>query len=80
VNTITYKDLKQWYINNDDAEETAKKVFGGKQPSIHQTGFYSSPSWGWGYIIGIAKDDFSGELYEAVTQFGVVKAARIIYL
>lgn len=78
MNTIKYKDLKQWFTQNEDAKALAKKVFNDIQPNIYRTGFYSSPSWNWGYIIGITKVD--GTIYEVVTQFGVVKAARETWL
>lgn len=74
-NTISYKELKDWYINNENAVQLADMVFGDKQPSIYRTGFYSSPSWNWGYLIGLVKTD--GIVYEVVTQFGEVKAARV---
>ena len=79
MNTIKYSDLKQWFIQNEQAKKLAKDIFGDKQPRVFQTGFYSALSWNWGYIIGIAKDD-AGEIYEVVTQFGAVKAARMINL
>lgn len=79
MNTIKYADLKAWYLNNDTAKQNAMDYFTGKpQPSIYQTGFYSAPSWNWGYIIGIAKAN--GKLFEVVTQFGHVTAAREIHL
>lgn len=87
MNTINYKDLKNWYLDNAEAKENAAKYFGKRQPSIHQTGFYSSPSWNRGYIIGIAgvgsinSDGETSTIYfEVVTQFGEVKAARKIYI
>lgn len=78
MNTITYKTLKELYLNNEVAKETAKDVFGGTQPLIHATGYYSSPSMNWGYVIGIV--GVGDKWYEVVTQFGVVKAAHEIYL
>ena len=84
MNTIKYKDLKQWYLNNDETKENAKKYFGDKQPSIYQTGFYSAPSWNWAYKIGIVgvRAGVSKEIqyFEVVTQFGEVVSARIIDL
>lgn len=83
MNTISYKDLKQWYTDNDDAKALAKEVFGDKQPSIYRTGFYSAPSWNWGYQIGlvnVVNDDDSETAYEVVTQFGSVVAARFAYI
>lgn len=84
MNTISYKELRDWYIDNNDAKANAKKYFGDKQPSIYRTGFYSSPSWNWGYHIGLVgvpdpKDDSSEAVitwFEVVTQFGAVVAAR----
>lgn len=93
MNTITYRDLKNWFLNNDEAKVNAKKYFGDNQPEIYRTGFYSSPSWNWGYQIGIVGVNVSYEetqadpsaasgtkWFEVVTQFGQVKAARAIYL
>lgn len=82
MNTINYKDLKNWYLDNTDARENAKKYFGDKQPSIYNTGFYSAPSWNWGYNLGIAGVNSEGEIkyFEVVTQFGGVKAARRIHV
>jgi hypothetical protein len=89
MNTISYKDLKDYYLNNDTAKENAKKYFGDVQPNIHQIGFYSAPSWNWAYQLGIVGINGNGEngiqsgtvkYFEVVTQFGVVKAARAIYL
>lgn len=86
MNTIAYKDLKQWYLNNENAKNNAKTYFIGKneQPSFHQTGFYSAPSWNWGYQIGIVNIRYtengnrSTHTFEIVTQFGSVVAAREI--
>lgn len=86
MNTISYKELKNWYLNNQEAIDNAKQYFGDNQPSIHQTGFYSSPSWNWGYRIGIVgvtgKGIKSGETiwFEVVTQFGSVVAAHNVIL
>lgn len=82
VNTISYNELKQRYTNNKEAKELAKEIFGDRQPSTHQIGFYSSPSWNWSYIIGICGVTTSEgtQWYEVVTQFGAVVAARIIHL
>lgn len=87
MNTISYKDLKNWYIENNEAKALAKQVFGDKQPSIYRTGFYSAPSWNWGYIIGIVKVErteankiFEDKYFEVVTQSGEVKAAREIFI
>lgn len=74
-NTISYRELKDWYIKNDDAVANAKKYFGKTQPSILATGFYSAPSWNWGYKIGLCEVDGVG-VFEVVTQFGEVVAAR----
>jgi len=83
ANTIKYKDLQDWYLN-DKAKETAKKFFGDIQPSIHSIGFYSSPSWNWGYQIGIVgiRAEVSKEVqwFEVITQFGQVIGARFIHL
>lgn len=78
MNTISYKELKQWYTQNDDAKTLAKEVFGGKQPNIYSTGFYSAPSWNWGYRIGLVQ--VGEQTYEVVTQFGSVVAARLAYI
>lgn len=91
MNTIKYADLKKWYLENDTARENAKKYFGDKQPNIHQTGFYSAPSWSWGYKIGLVGvrgngSDDNGiqsdttKWFEVVTQSGEVKAALTIVL
>lgn len=74
MNTISYKELKDYYTNNDEAKQLAKDVFGDKQPSTYQTGFYSAPSWNWAYRIGLVQ--VGGQTYEVVTQFGEVVAAR----
>jgi hypothetical protein len=81
MNTISYKDLKQQYLNNETCREYAKKYFGNNQPNIFVTGFYSSNTWNWGYMIGIVgvgktKTDW----FEVVTQFGEVVSARPINL
>ncbi len=60
MNTLSYKELKDWYINNDQAKANAKEYFGDSQPSVHDIGFYSSPSWNWGYRIGIVGVNGSG--------------------
>lgn len=78
MNTITYKDLKNWYTENEEAKQLAKEVFGNHQPSIYQTGFYSAPSWNWGYKIGLVIVE--NKHYEVVTQFGEVVAAREVYI
>lgn len=89
MNTIKYKDLKQWYLDNETAKENAKKYFGKNQPTVFRTGFYSAPSWNWGYIIGIVGVNGTGEngiqsgttkYFEVVTQFGEVKSAYEIAL
>ena len=89
MNTIKYKELKKWYLDNETAKENAEKYFGKTQPSIHQTGFYSAPSWNWGYQIGIVGINGSGEneiqsgtikWFEVVIQFGEVVSAREISL
>jgi len=89
MNTISYKDLKEYYLNNEQAKENAKKYFREIQPSIYSTGFYSAPSWNWGYQIGIIGVNGTGEngiqsgtvkYFEVVTQFGQVKSAREAYL
>lgn len=93
MNTIKYIDLKHWYLENETAKENAEKYFGDFQPSLHQTGFYSAPSWNWGYLIGIVGVEGSGsnhdgngiqsgvtKWFEVVTQFGAVKAAKELYL
>lgn len=78
MNTISYKELKDYYTQNGDAKALAKEVFGDKQPNIYRTGFYSAPSWNWGYLIGLVT--VKGQVYEVVTQFGSVVAARKEYL
>ena len=89
MNTVSYKELKDCYLNNETARENAKKYFGMNQPTIHETGFYSAPSWNWAYRIGIVGVGGTGEngiqsgtikWFEVVTQFGEVKAAIEIYL
>jgi hypothetical protein len=90
MNTISYRDLKSLYTDNEDAKALAKRVFADTQPRIYETGFYSSPSWNWGYRIGIVSvtelaSNGESELdtikyYEVVTQFEGVKAARQIYI
>ncbi len=77
MNTTTYKDLKQRYLN-EDARALARRVFGQHQPSIHQTGFYSAPSWNWGYYIGLVV--VNDVHYEVVTQFGEVEGARLAFM
>lgn len=78
MNTISYKDLKNWYLDNEDCKANAKEYFGNRQPSIFRTGFYSSPSWNWGYEIGITGVDTAEQTlwFEVVTQFGEVVSAR----
>lgn len=78
MNTLTYKELKDWYTQNDEAKALAKEVFGDRQPSIYRTGFYSAPSWNWGYVIGLVT--VNGQVYKVVTQFGAVVAARKEYI
>ena len=89
MNTIRYKELKQWYLEDGIAKENAKKYFDNIQPRIFQTGFYSAPSWNWGYELGIVGVDGTGEngiqsgntkWFEVVTQFGQVKSAREVYI
>ena len=70
MNTITYKELKAWYLDNQDARDNAEKYFGDKQPSIYSTGYYSAPSWNWGYEIGIVGIPGSGSEYQ--TEEGLV--------
>ena len=79
MNTIKYRDLQNLYLNNKDARALAKEIFGDRQPSIYQTGFYSSPSWNWGYQIGLVREA-DNKIYEVVTRFGCVEAARKIWL
>lgn len=78
MNTTSYKDLKAWYLNNEQAVANAKQYFGDNQPNIHEIGFYSAPSWNWGYRIGIV--GVNDMWFEVVTQFGSVVAAREINL
>lgn len=75
------------FINDIDAQHTAKEYFGQHQPHIWQTGYYSAPSWNWSYQIGITNINGTGEntiqsgtrqYFEVVTQFGEVVAARKI--
>lgn len=93
MNTIKYKDLKHWYLDNTEAQANAAKYFGKDQPRIYETGFYSAPSWNWGYTIGIVGVAGSGsdhdgngiqsgvtKWFEVVTQFGAVVAARPVDL
>lgn len=87
MNTISYRDLKSKHLDNPLAKANAKEYFGDRQPSIYRTGFYSSPSWNWGYTIGIVGVEFKRgggqkdvRWFEVVTQFGAVKSARTIYL
>jgi hypothetical protein len=88
MNTIKYKDLNNWYLS-DERKKLAKEVFGNKQPNIFRTGFYSAPSWNWGYeigIVGVNEIDYNGlqeettKYYEVVTQFGEVVGAIEINL
>lgn len=85
MNTIKYSELKRWYLN-DEARATAKEYFGDQQPSIHSTGFYSAPSWNWGYHIGIVGvirhrgEPLDIKYFEVVTQFGAVVGARPVYI
>lgn len=92
MNTIKYKDLKDWYLNNRAAVANAAKYFGDKQPLIHRTGFYSAPSWNWGYVMGIVGVSGTGnaggngiqsgtvKYFEVVIQSGQIKAAREFHL
>jgi hypothetical protein len=91
MNTISYKELKDWYLEDETAIDNAKKYFGNIQPNYYRTGFYSAPSWNWGYQIGIVGINGNGrdgngiqsgitKWFEIVTQFGVVKAAKDINL
>lgn len=74
MNTINYKELKSTYLENDTALQNADIYFKGKQqPYIYDTGFYSAPSWNWGYRIGLVSTN--GKTFEVVTQFGEVKVA-----
>jgi len=77
---IDRKELNS-FINNKDNQATAKEVFGDKQPSIIQTGWYSAPSWNWSYQVGFCDVMVNSELqiFEVVTQFGSVEAARRVY-
>lgn len=77
-NTISYKELKDWYLHDENAIQLADMLFGDKQPNIYRTGFYSAPSWNWAYLIGLVK--VGDTVYEVVTQFGTVKAARVAYI
>jgi hypothetical protein len=70
MNTISYKELKDWYLNNEDAKANAKKYFGDNQPSLHETGFYSAPSWNWGYKLGIVGVNGTGSDYK--TEEGLI--------
>lgn len=81
MNTITYKELQILYLS-DSSIKNAKKYFKDIQPDIYATGFYSSPSWNWGYIIGIVgvKNEDTIQYFEVVTQFGQVVGAREINL
>ncbi len=74
MNTLTYKELKDWYLNDETAKANAEQYFGKNQPSIYHTGFYSAPSWNWGYRLGLVQ--VKDKVFEVVTQFGEVKAAR----
>ena len=79
-NTITYQDLKSYYLENPTALENAKKYFGDEQPNYHVIGYYHPSGANWNYqlgIVGIAWGDQS-KFFEIVTQFGQVKAARQI--
>ncbi len=82
MNTINYKTLKAQFLDNEDAKANARTYFGTRQPSTYATGFYSSPSWNWGYCMGIVGIVLEDEIkwFEVVTQFGEVVAARSAYL
>jgi len=65
------------FLNSEENKKTAREVFGDVQPYVIQTGWYSSPSWNWSYLVGIAKR--GGEVYRVVTAFGQVEAAQKLY-
>lgn len=70
MNTIKYGELKNWFLEDKTARKNAKQYFGDKQPSIFHTGFYSAPSWNWGYEIGIVGVPGSGSNYK--TEEGLI--------
>lgn len=85
MNTISHNELRACYLDNDEAKANAKKYFGDKQPSIHETGWYHPSGANWAYklgIVGVHDNAYTPDIkwFEVVTQFGVVKAAREIGL
>lgn len=90
MNTIKYKDLRTMFLDNELNRKNAKQYFGDRQPMIFQTGFYSAPSWNWGYVIGIASIEILAsngdreldetKTFEVVTRFGQVESAREIVI
>ncbi len=74
---ITRKELNNYYLI-DEKLEAAKNIFGNQKLTIYQTGYYSAPSWNWGYFIGLVVKD--GKTYEVVTRFGEVVSAMQFYL
>lgn len=87
MGNISYRELKVWFIENEEAKQLAKDVFGDKQPSILETDSYHPSGANWSYRIGLVQVKrtetnkiFEDAVYEVVTQFGVVKAARRVHL
>lgn len=66
------------FINDKENAKTAKEAFGGLQPQLNATGWYSAASWNWSYMFGIVKKD--GKYYQVATQFGSVVAACETYV
>ena len=91
ANTISYKDLKNDYLN-DTSRDIATRLFGDTQPNICIIGHYSAPSWNWAYQIGIVAvmgrlilndgtelptQPLASVPYMVCTQFGKVIGARL---
>lgn len=76
---MKYSDVKlyrEWGEQNPVISKLMKDD--NFQPNIFQTGFYSAPSWNWGYVFGIVT--IGGTVYEVMTRFGSLEGGREIYM
>lgn len=70
------EQYKQWGEENKVIAKLMKQT--RFQPYMFTTGYYSAPSWNWGYVFGIVK--IGKAYYELMTQFGCIVGGREIYI
>ncbi len=70
------KRLQKWGEDDEVISKLMKQNM--KQPSILGTDYFHPSNANWSWEIGLVRID--GIVYEVLTQFGVVKGGRPIYM